>query len=106
MSSRQPKLKVEQLSLPNDIDENSEGQEVLRAFIVDSGLSVSMAPLAFGEPDTWGLLLVDVARHVSRAYESEGQGQFETTMGKIREMFDAEWDRPTDMGTTQKHSKQ
>lgn len=48
------------------------GVEVLRAVVVDGALHVSLRP-AFDDPQAWGMLLADVARHVSRIYESEGK---------------------------------
>ena len=43
---------------------------MLRAFVVDGGLSIAFMR-AFDEPDMWGLLLVDIARHAARAYARE-----------------------------------
>ena len=43
-----------------------DATEVLRAFVLDGGLSIAFTR-AFEEPDIWGLLLVDVARHAARA---------------------------------------
>jgi hypothetical protein len=72
---------------------------VLRAFVVDGGLSVSLQR-AFDEPHVWGVLLVDLARHVARIYAEEAEMTEEHAMAEIRRMFDAEWDRPTDPGET------
>jgi hypothetical protein len=66
-------------------------------------MSVSVTPLCFnGGAYPWGLVLVDIARHVARAFENEGVETYRQTMMKIRAMFDKEWDFPTDHGTTQK----
>jgi hypothetical protein len=81
--------------------------EILRAWVVDGGLSVSLAPMSFGkEPYLWGMALVDIARHVARAFENEGVESFDETLVKIRLMFDREWSRPTDMGKTEKTGRQ
>ena len=53
--------------LPPDVIGREEATEVLRAFVVDGGLSIAFTR-AFEEPDMWGLLLVDIARHAARAY--------------------------------------
>jgi hypothetical protein len=50
----------------------------------------------------WGILLVDVARHVSRALSNEGKGSVPEIMNSILNAFESELARPTDMGTTQK----
>jgi hypothetical protein len=49
----------------------------------------------WSDPAAWGLLLVDIARHASLAYEREGRDRAET-LARIREGFDAEWSSPTD----------
>jgi hypothetical protein len=75
------------------------GTEILRAAIVEGGLHVSLQR-GFDDYKIWGLLLADVVRHVARIFETEeGKSQHETIAG-IRWMFDAEFDRPTDLGTT------
>ena len=43
--------------LPPDVMDRDDATEVLRAFVVDGGLSIAFAR-AFEEPDMWGLLLV------------------------------------------------
>src|ERR1700761_6260183 len=53
--------------LPPDVMGRDDATEVLRAFVVDGGLSIAFTR-AFEEPDMWGLLLVDIARHAARAY--------------------------------------
>ena len=87
---------LHELPIPPDAQE-AGGHEVLRAFVVDGGLSVSLQR-AFDEPQTWGVLLVDLARHVARIYEEETDMSFEDAMREIRSMFEAEWDRSDDPG--------
>jgi len=82
-----------------------DATEVLRAFVVDGGLSIAFAR-AFEEPDMWGLLLVDVARHASRAYARESAYSEEEALRRIIDMFEAEIARPTDMGRTAPRSEQ
>jgi hypothetical protein len=82
-----------------------DATEVLRAFVVDGGLSIAFAR-AFEEPDMWGLLLVDVARHASRAYARESAYSEDEALRRIIDMFEAEIARPTDMGSTTPRSEQ
>ena len=56
--------------MPPDVMGREDATEVLRAFVVDQGLSIAFMR-AFDEPDMWGLLLVDIARHAARAYARE-----------------------------------
>ena len=91
--------------LPPDVIGRDDATEVLRAFIVDGGLSIAFTR-AFEEPDMWGLLLVDVARHASRAYARESDYSEEEALESILDMFEAEINRPTDPGTTTPRSQQ
>ncbi len=91
--------------LPPDVIGREDATEVLRAFVLDGGLSIAFQR-AFEEPDIWGLLLVDVARHAARAYARETEMSEDEALSRIVEMFEAELARPTDMGTTTPRSKQ
>jgi hypothetical protein len=91
-----------ELQPPPDAASDKEAGEVLRAWIVKGGLEVSLHPLAFPEIETWGLLLVDIARHVARACEMEGKGKYDKNLASIRRLLEAEFQRPTDLGTTGK----
>ena len=75
------------------------GVEVLRAAIVDGGLHVSLRR-AFDDPEAWGMLIADIARHVARIYATEDKFREEETLERIRAIFDAEMDAPSDPGTT------
>src|SRR5689334_8076220 len=91
--------------LPRDVIGREDAVEVLRAFVMDGGLSIAFQR-AFEEPDMWGMLLVDIARHAARAYSREGDYTEEDALARIVEMFEAELARPTDMGSTTPRSQQ
>jgi hypothetical protein len=91
--------------LPPDVVGRDDAIEVLRAFVLDGGLSIAFTR-AFEEPDMWGLLLVDLARHASRAYARESRYTEEEALARIIEMFETEIARPTDAGNTRQRSKQ
>ena len=91
--------------LPPDVMAREDAVEVLRAFVVDGGLSIAFQR-AFEEPDMWGLLLVDIARHAARAYARESGYSEDDALARIVEMFDAEINRPTDVGNTTLRSQQ
>jgi len=75
------------------------GVEVLRAVIVDGGLHVSLRR-AFDDPEAWGMLIADITRHVARIYATEDKFREEQTVERIRALYNAEMDAPTDPGTT------
>jgi len=75
------------------------GVEVLRAVIVDGALHVSLRR-AFDDPEAWGMLIADITRHVARIYATEDKFREEETIERVRALYDAEMDAPTDPGTT------
>ena len=91
--------------LPPDVMDREDATEVLRAFVVDGGLSIAFTR-AFEEPGMWGLLLVDIARHAARAYAREAVMSEEEALAQILDMFEAEIARPTDIGSTTPRSQQ
>jgi hypothetical protein len=94
-----------QLPIPPGASTDKESAEVLRAWIANQGLHVSMSQ-AFDDPETWGMLLVDIARHAARAMASEKICTEENALERMRDVMDAEWDEPTDLGSTQELKKQ
>src|SRR5215213_11705764 len=91
--------KFEALSLPPDAIEKG-GVEILRASIVDGGVSVALRR-SFDDPFTWGVLLVDLARHAARIYALEAGMDEEEALSEIQRGLEAELLRPTDLGSTQ-----
>src|SRR5215208_7967336 len=92
------KAKFESLSVPPDALEKG-GHEVLRASIVDGAVSVALRR-AFDDPFTWGVLLVDLARHAARIYAMETDISEEEAMAAIASGMRAEIDDPTTPGPT------
>ena len=91
--------------LPPDVIGRDDATEVLRAFVVDGGLSIAFQR-AFEEPDMWGMLLVDIARHAARVFAREGDYTEEDALRRIVDMFEAEIARPTDLGNNTPRSQQ
>jgi uncharacterized protein DUF5076 len=75
------------------------GIEVLRAVIVDGDLHVSLRR-AFDAPDPWGMLIADVTRHIARIYATENKLTQDQVIERVRTIYEAEMERPTDLGTT------
>ena len=94
-----PKTTFDALHIPPTALEQG-GVEVLRACIVSTGgLHVSMRR-AFDDPQAWGMLIADVARHAARVFAKETKLSEDEALEQIRNMFEAEMDAPTDPGTT------
>jgi hypothetical protein len=90
--------KFEPLHVPPAASEFG-GVEVLRAVVVDGALHVALRR-AFDDPEAWGMVIADITRHVARIYATEDQFPEQETIERIRALFEAEMDSPTDPGTT------
>src|SRR5438105_14064777 len=99
MTSEKPSPVFDALHIPPAAMELG-GVEVLRAAIVDGGLHVSLRR-AFDDPEAWGMLIADIARHVARIYAQEGAMSEDQVLERVRAIFEAEMDAPSDPGTTQ-----
>ena len=85
----------QELDPPPIARQSPEAVEVLRVWAEPGSPQQLTVRTIWKDPGAWGLLLVDVARHVALAYEREGQSSA-GVLQRIRELFDAEWDAPTD----------
>ena len=60
------------LPYPRDADDSDDAHEVLRAWVIDSALSISIAPSMWsGQPSEWGRLLAEAAGHMADAIAKE-----------------------------------
>ena len=91
--------KFEALNVPPDVLEKG-GVEILRASVVDGAVSVALRR-AFDDPFTWGVLLVDLARHAARVYALETELSEDEALVEITAGLRAELEDPTDPGSTQ-----
>ncbi len=67
--------------------------------MVEGAVSVALRR-SFDDPLTWGVLLVDLARHAARVYALESDTSEEEALARIRDGLEAEFDNPTDPGST------
>jgi hypothetical protein len=77
-----------------------EASEVIRAWVVDGGLHVSMMK-SFDEAEVWGVLLADIARHAANIYAREDGGSVDEVLARIAGVFRSELMDPTDEAVTE-----
>ena len=94
-----------ELYIPPNAAIDKEAVEILRAWVTNGNLEVGLIK-GWDQPDPWGILLVDLARHAARAFAQEGICSELEALQRMRALFDAEWDRPTDLGSTQPITEQ
>jgi uncharacterized protein DUF5076 len=72
------------LGPPEDAPAAEEAVEVLRGWIVDGDLQLSIAFEAFGRHvETWGQLLAETVGHLADAMSVRGYGEREAIFGRI-----------------------
>ena len=85
-----------ELDIPPKAKADTDSQEVLRVWIADGNSHVCLLHDICEDPGAWGLILVDIARHVANAYDHEGTKHFNEVLNRIKWGFDTEWNNPTD----------
>jgi hypothetical protein len=80
-----------ELSVPPDVEAQG-GSEILRLFVTDGALSLSMQR-AFDEPEMWGQLLAELATQVAEIYARETPLDAAEALADIRLALDAAFDR-------------
>jgi hypothetical protein len=73
--------------------------EIARVWLAAGNPHVSLRPDAWEDPAAWGLLLVDLAKHLALGYHQATGRDPDHTLKRIREGFDAEWSHATDAPT-------
>ena len=73
--------------------------ELLRVWAAQGKQHVSLATNLWNEPASWGIMLVDLAKHVASAYEQTTKRDYAVALKRIKEGFDAEWGSATDEPT-------
>lgn len=70
-----------------------DAMEIVRVSVANGGQHFALRPDIWNDPAAWGLMLVDLARHVASAYEPDAR---EAILARIKAGFDMEWSHPTD----------
>jgi hypothetical protein len=81
-----------ELDPPDGVDEAESAVEVLRAWIGDGALLVSLNSSAFGEQlEDWGRLLAEIGHHVAKAAALNGYMPEDEAQAALREAFASEF---------------
>ncbi|MBL8761116.1 MAG: DUF5076 domain-containing protein [Phycisphaerae bacterium] len=84
------------LPVPDEVARDASAVELVRVWASGRRQHVSLMADAWADPAAWGIMLVDLARHVSRAIATVQHTDPDQTLGRIRAGFDAEWSHHTD----------
>jgi len=87
------------LPVPTEVGVDPKAREILRAWVANEGLVCALRPETWPEAGNWGIVLADVARHLANAVRDLNGTDPAATIMKIRTLFVAELDIPTDEPT-------
>lgn len=86
---------IEELPIPDSVIAASEKAEMARIWLADGDQVVTLSSRLWDDPGAWGLMLVDLAKHVAHAYEARGFSAPDA-LAKIKSAMEAEWSSPTE----------
>ena len=87
------------LPVPPAAQADANAIELLRVWAANGQQHVSLVTNVWPDPAAWGILLVDLAKHVAYAYQQTSGKDFDGVLKRIKEGFDAEWVAATDKPT-------
>lgn len=86
---------IEDLPIPEPVLRASKKAEIVRIWLADGDQVITLSPRLWDDPAAWGLMLVDLAKHVALAYAAKGFNSAEALV-RIRAAMEAEWTSPTE----------
>lgn len=88
-----------ELTVPPEVERDPNARELVRVWAAESAEHVTLASGLWDDPGAWGIVLVDLARHLANAYRQTHGMSEDHVLRRIRECFEAEWSAPTDTPT-------
>ncbi|CAA6680158.1 MULTISPECIES: DUF5076 domain-containing protein [unclassified Lentimonas] len=86
---------MRKLPIPPDCHSADQAIELISGWIVDQKLQCSLYPSVFEKnPENWGVLLADAARHISRALEEEAGMDKDEVLSMIWKKMNESWNDP------------
>lgn len=85
-----------QLAIPPGAAADAKAFELVRAWVAQGDLHVSLQMGGWDDPTAWGVVLADLVRHVARFYQEQKRLNPEQTIARVRDAMDAELDGEED----------
>jgi uncharacterized protein DUF5076 len=89
-------MRSHELPIPPPALKDAKSRELVRVWAASGKQHISLATGLWDDPATWGIMLVDLARHLARAYKQTHGMDHDRTLARIRGAIDAEWAEDTD----------
>ena len=90
---------MKELPIPPIAAADNDAMEIARVWIAQKNVQVILASQIWEDTAAWGLLLVDLAKHIANAFEQTRGEEYQSVLQRIREGFDAEWATATSQVT-------
>jgi len=84
-----------ELQKPPIANQNDNSVEVLRVWADPKGDNQFVIEPLWNDAGSWGILLVDIARHAANAHAKKYGGEPKQALARIGQVFTAEWKQPT-----------
>ncbi|MBE3038142.1 MAG: DUF5076 domain-containing protein [Chloroflexi bacterium] len=88
-----------ELPIPGVAADDGTAVEIVRVWVAKRAQHVSVATGVWEDPAAWGIMLVDLAKHIAKAYSQTQGHDYASALARIKEGFDVEWDSATDRPT-------
>ena len=86
---------LQQLPIPAAASEDARAVELVRVWAAKGKQHVSIATGLWEDPASWGIMLVDLAKHIAMAYEQTTGKSRDQVLLRVKEGLDAEWGTAT-----------
>ncbi len=86
----------DQLRVPEPARSDAKSFELLRVWIAHQDQHISMRVGVWKDPEAWGMMLADLARHIATAFEQSEKRDPIETLARIKAGFETEMESPTD----------
>ena len=85
-----------QLAIPPMAKDDPKSFELIRAWVAQGDLLVSLQLGGWDDPTAWGVVLADLLKHVANFYQQNKGIDPEETFARVKAAFEAEVESPTD----------
>jgi hypothetical protein len=86
----------DQLRVPEPARTDAKSFELLRVWIAHHDQHISLRAGVWKEPEAWGMMLADLARHIAAAFEQSENRDATEVLVQIKAAFETEIQCPTD----------
>lgn len=90
---------MRELPLPQSLNDDPRARELLRVWAAHGRQHVVVDSGAWEDPAAWGIALVDLARHIARAYGLNAHLDTDEAFKRVIAGFEAELQHHTDEPT-------